>query len=217
MDLAYILHTEPSLHRSDGYGLAHQAALRWHTPKWVSHLVEMLLNIARHLSLPPAAIEIHPGDRRNSIEDVIAGIRIIQKRFRAEFSSHPLMLLENRTEQFLSTGRNLAAFAAQIAREGDLTSTVGIVLDIQQLFTRTKTAFLDELYAIPPESVKALHIHTKHRAPCESDPIPWRSVFSWAREISGELLINPEVHHRNQVREAIEFCERIIDELKLGG
>jgi hypothetical protein len=210
-DLAYILHSEPSLPRSDGYGLSHQAALKWYAPEWVSELAEMLINIARRLSLPPAAIEIHPGDRRNSIHDLIRAIHLIQKRFQTDFGVRPLILIENRTGQFLSTGRELAAFATGLSREEDLIAAAGIVLDVQQLFTSTKSAFLEELKAIPQESVKALHVHTKHRAPSDSDRIPWKSVFEWIKEIPGNLLINPEIHHRNQVLETIKFCQTMME------
>ena len=116
--------------------------------EWVSRLTEMLLFVAHHLSLP-ALIEIHPGDTRNSVDDIVNAVRFIQRNFHSEFDTCPLILLENRTEQFLSTGHQLASFATRIAQEDDLKSTIGIVLDIQQLFTRTKGNFLDELHAIP--------------------------------------------------------------------
>ena len=158
--LAYILHTEPSFSRTDGYGLTHQAVIQWYTPEWVSRFTEMLLFVAHHLSLSPALIEIHPGDARNSIDDIINAVRFIQHTFHSEFATWPLILLENRTEQFLSTGHELARFATRIAQEDDLKSTAGIVLDIQQLFTRTRSNFFDELSAIPTGSVKCLHIHS---------------------------------------------------------
>ncbi len=148
--------------------------------------------------------------RRNSIDDIINAVRFIQQNFHAGFATWPLILLENRTEQFLSTGHGLAMFATRIAQEDDLKSTVGIVLDIQQLFTRTRNNFLDELPAIPTGSVKGLHIHSKHRTPSESDPIPWRDVFAWIKDIPDGVIINPEVHHRKQVHETIQFCEEMM-------
>ena len=208
---ANFLHTEPSLPRTDGYGLSHQPAIQWYVPEWVSRLTEMLLFVARHLSLPPALIEIHPGDTRNSIDDIINAVRFIQQTFHSEFATRPLILLENRTEQFLSTGHELAEHATRIAQEDDLKSTAGIILDIQQLFTRTRGSFLDELRAIPIGSVKGLHIQSKHRTPSESDPIPWRDVFSWIKDIPDGIIINPEVHHRKQVHETIQSCEAMMD------
>ena len=98
-NLAYIHHTEPSLPRTDGYGLSHQAVLRWNTPEWVSRFTEMLLFIAHHLSLPAAVIEVHPGDALNSVDDIINAVRFIQNTFHSEFATRPLIFLENRTEQ----------------------------------------------------------------------------------------------------------------------
>jgi hypothetical protein len=160
---------------------------------------------------PPTLTEIHPGDTRNSVDDIINASRFIQQTFHSEFATRPLILLENRTEQFLFTGHELAWFATRIAQEDDLKSTAWIVLDIQQLFTRTKSDFLDELRAIPTGSVKGLHIHSKHRTPSDTDPIPWRNVFSWIKDIPDGVIINPEVHHRKQVHETIQFCEAMLE------
>jgi hypothetical protein len=116
------------------------------------------------------------------------------------------------TEQPVSTGRELARFGNRIAQEENLKSTAGIVLDIQQLFTRTRSNLLDELRAIPTGSVKGIHIHsTKHRTPSESDPIPWRTVFPWIEDNPDGVIINPEVHHRKQVHENIHFCEAMME------
>jgi len=67
-------------------------------PEWVSRLTEVALFVAHHLSLPPAVIEIHPGDARNSVDDIINAVRFIQEKFRSGFGTHPIILLENRTE-----------------------------------------------------------------------------------------------------------------------
>jgi hypothetical protein len=53
----------------------------------------MLLFLARHLSLCPALIEIHPGDTRNSIDDIINAIRFIQQNFYSEFATFLLELM----------------------------------------------------------------------------------------------------------------------------
>ena len=128
----------------------------------------------------------------------------------SRFATRPVILLENRTEQFLSTEHELTMFATRIAQEDDLRSTVGIVLDIQQLFTRTRSKFLEELHAIPTGAVKGLHIHSKHRTPSESDPVRWQEVFAWIKNLSDDVIINPEVHHRKQVPETIKFCEAMM-------
>ena len=59
-------------------------------PEWVSRLTEMALFVAHHLSLPPALIEIHPGDSRNSVDEIINPIRFIQQNFDSECASCPI-------------------------------------------------------------------------------------------------------------------------------
>jgi hypothetical protein len=41
--------------------------------------------------------------------------------------------------------------------------------------------------------------------PSLSDPIPWRTVFTRIRQ-KRDILINPEIHHRNSIPAAKEFC-----------
>jgi len=36
--IKYILHTEPSLPRNDGFGLRHQAALKWYDEDWINKI-----------------------------------------------------------------------------------------------------------------------------------------------------------------------------------
>jgi hypothetical protein len=48
----------------------------------------------------------------------------------------------------------------------DFVERLGIVLDVQQLFTQTKPTkrFLEHIEVIPNDAIRALHIHHKHRA-----------------------------------------------------
>jgi NAD(P)-dependent dehydrogenase (short-subunit alcohol dehydrogenase family) len=48
----------------------------------------------------------------------------------------------------------------------------GIVLDVQQLYTKTKGKFVEELLMIPDNCLKAFHIHTNHKWPKLNDEIP---------------------------------------------
>ena len=47
----YILHTDPSLLRTDGYGIKHQPRLRWHDKRWVEDFIDMVIRISKHLGL----------------------------------------------------------------------------------------------------------------------------------------------------------------------
>ncbi len=50
----------------------------------------------------------------------------------------PLILLKNRTGQVVSTGRDLAEFWCTVEKHGvELAERLGVVLDVQQLFTQT--------------------------------------------------------------------------------
>ena len=90
------------------------------------------------------------------------------------------------------------------------------MLDVQQLFTKTKSRFLESLYAVPSDAVMGFHIHAKHRAPTDDDPIPWRNVFEWIRSIDHPVLVNPEVHHGKQVPETIHFCRKMLGDPQAG-
>lgn len=207
----YILHTEPSLARNDGYGLTHQAALKWYSREWTEQLVNMIMSISKFLTIPPKAIEIHPGDRRNSFEDISSSIKLLLEVYKREFNIVPLILMENRTGQFISTGETIQSFWEHFSREyPSLKNKAGIVLDVQQLFTVTKKNFLRELDLIPLEAIKGFHIHYKHGVPSNSDEIPWKEVFDRIAELKKDILINPEIHHKNKVMNAIKFCEEML-------
>ena len=203
----YILHTEPSLPRNDGFGLRHQAALKWYDEDWINKFIKMNISISKHFGIPPYGIENHPGDKRNTFKDLKKSICLIIESFFKEFNQEPIILLENRTGQFISNGKQITDFWNSLLNS-DLQDKVGIILDIQQLYTVTRNKFVDELEIIPLESIKGFHIHHKHRLPTFEDEIPWRIVFrEKINKINGGIIINPEIHHKNKVKAVIDFCE----------
>jgi hypothetical protein len=210
-EIPYILHTEPSLGRTDGFGISTQAPLRWHDPVWVDGFIRMVLDISEFLGTPAAKIEIHPGDRRNSFADIAGSIQKIQNAYEDVFGMIPEILLENRTGQFISDGDGIARFWEYIKpHDPDLTGHVGFVLDIQQLFTVTRRDFAVSFAKIPDDSLKGFHIHTLHRPPMTTDRIPWSLVFQKIAGFSQDIIINPEIHHNNKVPEVIRFCNRML-------
>ena len=58
---------------------------------------------------------------------------------------------------------------------------------------------------IPAESLRGFHICYKYRCPSLSDPIPWAGAFGYVRNIEQPILINPETHHANRVKDAVVF------------
>jgi len=210
-EIKYILHTEPSLPRNDGYGISHQAPLEWHNDDWVKRLTDMIVSLSQFFGLPAKAIEIHPGDKRNSFQNIITSIQSLLSQYKSKMDCEPLILLENRTGQFISTGIEIKLFWEYLIKEyPHMRNKIGIVLDVQQLYTSTKNHFLEELEEIPLESIKGFHIHTKHRMPKLSDEIPWRKVFEFISKINHDFIINPEIHHKNKIKEAIKFCENVL-------
>lgn len=185
-----------------------QAPLRWNDESWRVRFSRLVCDISEFLGSPAAKIEIHPGDRRNSHDDILKGVQLILAEYEKIFGIAPGILLENRTGQVISTGKEIAGICRCCETDyPELLQHFGIVLDVQQLFTVTKGKFLLELDSIPMEFVKGFHIHAKHQAPSVTDPIPWEDVFSRIRGIGHDVIINPEVLLMKNVGATIGFCE----------
>jgi len=211
-ELQYILHTEPSLPRTDHYQIVTQPLLKWYDKQWVEKLCEMTLNISKFLSKPPFAIEIHPGDNRNKYSDICEAANFLIERYFAELKVRPLILLENRTGQFISKGSDISCFWKLLKQNYTfLEDKVGIVLDIQQLFTVTRKQFEEQFEKIPFDAIKGVHIHSKHKAPKSSDEIPWVAVFEKLSKIAKNLIVNPEVSHRSDIQRTLDFWKNGIE------
>ncbi|MBP2145400.1 hypothetical protein J2129_000854 [Methanofollis sp. W23] len=210
-DVRYILHTEPSLRRTDGYGISAQALLKWYDPEWRERFVRMVLEVSEFLGKPAARIEIHPGDRRNHNQDLIDSVIFLQDAYESAFGTRPDVLLENRTGQCIQDGNTIKNLADEVAKESDdLQASFGCVLDVQQLYTVTKERCFASFDEIPPGFLKGFHIHRKHGAPSLDDPIPWEKIFAKIRTFDQEMIINPEIHHKNRVGEVIGFCRGLV-------
>jgi hypothetical protein len=212
-EIPYILHTEPSLRRTDGFGITTQAQLKWYDERWVADFVRMLIDISDFLGSPPAKIEIHPGDRRNSFADLAHAIRTIQNVYYSTCCIMPEILLENRTDQFIADGEAISQFWNYIlVEESDLTDRIGIVLDVQQLATATRQSLVSSFNEIPTDCLKGFHVHRLHRPPKQDDGIPWEIIFKKISGLRQDLIINPEIHHNNQVVGVIGFCNGMLAE-----
>jgi len=212
-EIKYILHTEPQLSRRNEKGSTCTPQLKWNDRKWVQDFANMAVAISKRFGVPPAGIEIHPGGRNNSYSDIVLSITTIRESFEKSFNSIPFVVLENRTGQFVSNGQQiLELWRALLFENQNLRKHVGIVLDIQQLYTVTKNDFLSQLGYIPHESIKGLHIHCRHRTPSVEDDIPWVKVFTWLGEIEHEIFVNPEVHHHSHAKDTISFCNVMMEE-----
>jgi hypothetical protein len=209
----YILHTEPSVPRRDSYDLMTQTPLRWYDDAWVTAFVEMLLGVENFLGSPASAIEIHPGDTRNTREDLILAVDDIVEAHESAFGVEPLVLIENRTGQIVADGADMAAFWDCIRRDApDAACRFGFVIDLQQLYAVTRGRLAAALDEVPQRAIAGFHVHHRHRCPSAGDPIPWEDTFARVRKIDRPLLITPAVHDGRQVQDAIAFCRRMLGE-----
>lgn len=210
-ELKYIIHTEPSLSKTNRYGRKIQPEIKWYNKEWTQQHIEMILKICSHLKKPADVIEIHPGYQKNTYDDIASAISNLLESYSDAFGFYPIILLENRTEQFISRASDIKEYWRHLETNHlDLVKQTGIVLDVQQLHTREKGNFLKKYAEIPDECLKGFHIHTRHRRPMLSDRIPWRFVFGKIRELEGSIIINPEIHQRNWVKHSIEFCKTML-------
>jgi len=210
-NIKYILHTEPQLSRRNGKGASCTPRLQWNDRKWVRDFANMAIAISKIFGVPPTGIEIHPGGRHNTYSNIVRSITTIRELFENSFNTIPFVVLENRTGQIVSNGEQIHDFWQVLLFENrSLSKDVGIVLDIQQLYTVTKNDFLKQLNFIPHESVKGLHIHCRHRTPSVESKIPWAKVFAWIGKIKHKIFLNPEVHHYSQAIDSISFCNEMM-------
>jgi len=101
------LHTEPSLQRRDGAG---NPPLCWYDGEWTNDFIGMLIDIASRLTIPLAGVEIHPGGKKNTYEDLVKAITAIRVQFKETFNNIPFVVVENRTGQFISDGKQICEF-----------------------------------------------------------------------------------------------------------
>ena len=212
----YILHTEPSLSRPyvvDKKKKSLTPKLLWYDLDWVKNFEKQLFLLIEFFNAPPKAIELHPGISnrgKNSIKTFTKAIQIIVDDVKSKLNQAPLIMIENRTGQIIQDGESIANFWNYFKRElPNYTSDVGIILDIQQFYTVTKSDFLTQLNKIPIEAICGAHIHTKHCAPNIQDVIPWRAVFNFLKKIneSRNLFILPEVHSLSHLIKTMNFID----------
>jgi hypothetical protein len=178
----------------------------------VRRFVAMVGQISHRLGIPASIIEIHPGGGRNSYSDLIEAAKLLVEEYDKLFRVRPMILLENRTGQFVSSGTDIAEFWGVVSKqESRLRKRMGVILDIQQLYTKTKMDFMKEFQRVPDEAIAGFHIHRLHGVPGDSaDPIPWDAVFARITKMDGLLIINPEIRDEIRVVDVIRFCNEMV-------
>ena len=209
--LRYLLHTEPAIPRRDQHGRLVLADLRWRDPEWVIALGDMLLEIEDFLGIPPDIIEIHPGGRKNTHADIAMAMHTLIAAHQNAFGVKPLVLLENHTDQSISTGNQIRAFWAVLTElHPDIAGSAGIALDPWQFYAATREDFLGSLRQVPPGALQAFHIHTDLNPPSATDGMPWPQVFSVIGSLPERPCIKPVVYQKSRVARAIAFCDEML-------
>jgi hypothetical protein len=210
--LPYILHTEAIIKRKSEGSRGKKPCLHWSNTQWRENFVAMLCNIAEVLGSPAAKIEIHPGERNEiSLKNILDSVEFIISQYTRITGSEPEILLENRTSQRVRDGTDIKGLW-NLCEENypQLQNKFGIVLDVSQLLTVTKDNFLQSFAEIPDSCLKGFHIHYQHHPPSSSDPIPWNVVFARIGKLQQDIIINPEIHHKKPVNNAINFCKEML-------
>lgn len=215
-DIKYIFHTEPFL--------TPKCHLKWYSEPWVKRFINMNIDIARHLGLPPTMIEIHPGKKPNTSQYIAESAINLLNSFKDEFKVEPVILIENRTDHVISNGIQMKEFWDYLIKNYPLYHKhIGFVVDFSAMYTQVSKDYsnnvnshlIDNIKLIPNESIKGCHIHNSHlKAPTIEDAIPWLSVFNKITGISNDLILNPEVFNPRLALETRKFCIDMINEAK---
>lgn len=196
----YILHTEPVFSRKGCNGTL-TTHLKWYDKNWINSFISHITSIIDFLGIAPYAIEIHPGyglRKKNTFENLSLAIERLYNEMIDRYNQGSLIFIENRTGQQIKSGTDLKEFWNYFnKRYPDLVQDIGIILDIQQLFSVTRHKFEEEFLRIPKDSLYGLHIHIKHQPPAEEDEIPWKFVSQEIESMKKErtLHILPELFH----------------------
>ncbi|MEI6292614.1 MAG: hypothetical protein WCP36_02960 [Methanomicrobiales archaeon] len=210
--LPYILHTEAILPGKTPKSRGKIPELRWADRQWRECFVKMLCDISDVLGCPAAKIEVHPGLRSNvGLRDILTGVSDILETYSKATGNEPEVLLENRTDQRVKNGQDIADIYFLCEQEyPHILDKFGIVLDVSQLYTVTGEAFLSSFAQIPDASLRGFHIHTRHLPSNINDDIPWNSVFERISGLDQDFIINPELLHESGVAGMIGFCKELL-------
>lgn len=211
----YILHTEPELPRTK-CSKRSMPTLNWYDNDWINQFIEHVFSIIDFINQIPYALEIHPGTNKNGKNNSNTysnAIKQIYDQFLRKYNEKPLILIENRTGSFIKTGDDILEFWINFTKMyPEMKNHVGIILDIQQLFTCCGSKFNNQLDKIPLDCIKGFHIHRLHRTPKPDDGIDWDFVSQKIKtaEKGRLILLLLEVHKENDLVNSYKFCKNIL-------
>lgn len=205
-NLRYILHTEPALISGN---------LRWYDRKWTEDYISMIIGISKQIGIGPSYVEVHPGNKKNSYDDILSFVEALYTRYEKEGMSVPSILLENRTEHRISCGEDMQELYSKMESDyPHLSDHFGFVVDIRTMYTQmTKNhdgnygdKLIESIMSTPAESIYGVHIHNTHlRAPSLYDEVPWERIMQMLRNLNKDIIINPEVHSESLAEATLRF------------
>jgi hypothetical protein len=190
--------------------------LNWYDKIWINNFINHIFSIIDYFEQLPYAIEIHPGlaqNGKNNYKIYTEAIKFISVSYVKKYNRMPLLLIENRTKSFIKSGDDISNFWNIFTKLfPDLTNNVGIILDIQQLFTSCKSDFNNQIDKIPLDSIKGFHIHRLHRTPKIDDGIDWDSVSNKIKQVEKgkTIILLLEVHREEDLIKSYKFCKEIL-------
>ncbi len=211
----YILHTEPELYRSR-CSKGTMPNLNWYNRMWINNFINHTFSIIDYFEHLPYGIEIHPGlaqNGKNNYKIYTEAIKFISASYFQKYNRTPLLLIENRTKSFIKSGDDIYNFWSVFNKlYPDLANNVGIILDIQQLFTSCKSELNNQLDKIPLDSIRGYHIHRLHRTPKIDDGIDWEYVSNKIKQVEKRktIIMLLEVHREEDLIKSYKFCKEIL-------
>jgi len=200
----YCLHTEPGIPRRIGR-ISKTCKLRWFDDSWLNLFFRHVMTIINFLGKSPAVIEVHPGTQQrknNNMKSLAFGLETLMIRLEEKLGFIPNIFIENRTPHIISSGSDIGEFRDALSSLDFYDRyPIGIILDIQQLYSKTRGRFVEELWKIPHDIIRGFHIHELHRTPTLKGKIDWYAVREYieSENFKTDLHILPEVHHMNQL------------------
>lgn len=183
---------------------------------WINNFINHTFSIIDYFEHLPYGIEIHPGlaqNGKNNYKIYTEAIKFISASYFQKYNRTPLLLIENRTKSFIKSGDDIYNFWSVFNKlYPDLANNVGIILDIQQLFTSCKSELNNQLDKIPLDSIRGYHIHRLHRTPKIDDGIDWEYVSNKIKQVEKRktIIMLLEVHREEDLIKSYKFCKEIL-------
>ena len=205
-EMRYILHTEPAI----GSG-----KLYWYDNAWTGLYIDMILGISLQIGRAPSYVEVHPGNNKNSITNILSFVDALCTQYTDNGISVPTILLENRTGHKISCGEDMRELWTTLETDyPHLAESFGFVVDFRTMYTQITKMYvadyaarlLESIESIPPKSILGAHIHNTHfYVPTLQDEVPWEQIMQLLGSLNHDIIVNPEVNKEILAKNTLQF------------